>query len=179
MVDTMNALLARENVLPSLAFVPIRARPTTQAQLASARTRREERLALNAEGMRRPASHRTASRTPPGRARTTAHTTPTKGPRSRCCSNCCRAATTCWASSARAGETEERQAPFPPPRVIATLGNFQGDAANSGAQPRNLSDVRQALLAQSHKRHGEAAALSREDNDTFELLGMLYSRDPA
>lgn len=173
MVDTMNALLARENVLPSLAFVPIRARPTTQAQLENARSRREERLALNAESAA--AAPRIGSRP---------HTAwQGQNDRSNDADEVAAVALLQQLLSGRhdllgklrPGRRTGNTKAIPTAEVIATLGNFQGDAANSGVQPRNLSDVRQALLAQSHKRHGEEAALSREDNDTFELLGMLYS----
>lgn len=173
MVDTMNALLARENVLPSLAFVPIRARPSTQAQLESARTRREGRMALNAEGV--VAAPRIGPRP---------HTAwQGQNDRSHDADEGAAIALLQQLLSGRhdllgklrPGRQPESAKAIPTAEVIATLGNFQGDAANSGVQQRNLSDVRQALLAQSHKRHGEQATLSREDNDTFELLGMLYS----
>jgi hypothetical protein len=172
LVDTMNALLARENVLPSLAFVPIRARPTTQAQLENARTRREERLALNAESTGAP------------RIGPRPHTAwQGQNDRSNDADEVAAVALLQQLLSGRhdllgklrPGRRTGNAKAIPTAEVIATLGNFQGDAANTAVQPRNLSDLRQALLAQSHKRHGEEAALSREDNDTFELLGMLYS----
>ncbi|MFC5593376.1 DUF1631 domain-containing protein [Lysobacter niastensis] len=174
LVDTMNALLARENVLPSLAFVPIRTRPTTQAQLEAARHRREERPELPADA---PAG--------PARIGPRPHTA-WQGQSDRVSESDEAAAVALLQQllsgrrdllgKLRSGRRAENPKAIPTAEVIATLGTFQGDAANSGvSSARNLSDLRQALLTQSHKKHGEEAALSREDSDTFELLGMLYN----
>lgn len=60
--------------------------------------------------------------------------------------------------------------------VMRALARMQDSAANAGADPqapRSVHDVRQALLAQTRQLRGQAAALSREDNDAFELLGLL------
>ena len=58
--------------------------------------------------------------------------------------------------------------------VDAALGSLQSRPPTSQA-PRSVSDIRQALLAQSRLQLGHAAMLSREDSDTFELLGLLYA----
>lgn len=55
MVESMNALLARENVLPSLSFVPLRTRPSVQNPAA------EGLAALAAEPVRRPSAGDPAS----------------------------------------------------------------------------------------------------------------------
>lgn len=41
--------------------------------------------------------------------------------------------------------------------------------------PRNPGQVRQALLEQSRQQRGHAAGLAGHDDETFELLGLLYS----
>ncbi|MCL7713097.1 DUF1631 family protein [Stenotrophomonas mori] len=41
---------------------------------------------------------------------------------------------------------------------------------------RSFADLRQALLAQLRSEHGTEAALSPRDNDTLDLLGMLYGQ---
>src|SRR3546814_595077 len=64
--------------------------------------------------------------------------------------------------------------PLPTHDVDAALGALQARAPNPQS-PSTVPDIRQALLAQSRLKLGEAATLSREDSDTFELLGMLYS----
>ena len=58
--------------------------------------------------------------------------------------------------------------------VDAALSSLQARPATSQSQ-RSVGDIRQALLAQSRLQLGHAATLSREDGDTFELLGLLYA----
>ena len=47
--------------------------------------------------------------------------------------------------------------------------------SGQGAQA-SVSDIKQDLLARLRQQRGKGAALSGEDNDTFELLGMLYGQ---
>jgi hypothetical protein len=58
--------------------------------------------------------------------------------------------------------------------VVGALARLQGDA--SAASSRSVPDIRQALLAQARQQRGRGASLTREDSDTFELLGMLYGQ---
>ena len=61
------------------------------------------------------------------------------------------------------------------PEILGALDAMQSTPSPTGT-PRNLLDIKHSLLAQSRQLHGKGATLSREDNDTFELLGMLYSQ---
>ena len=71
-----------------------------------------------------------------------------------------------------AGATQAKaHAPLPTRDVLSVLGKLQG----SSPAPRNVAEVRQALLLQGRQPGGEPVALSREDSDTFELLGLLYT----
>src|SRR5688572_813188 len=49
-------------------------------------------------------------------------------------------------------------------------------ATSPTGNPRSLLDIKQTLLAQSRQMHGKGATFSREDNDAFELLNMLYGQ---
>lgn len=62
-------------------------------------------------------------------------------------------------------------APLPTRDVLNVLGKLQG----ASPAPRNVAEVRQALLLQGRQQGGEPVSMSREDSDTFELLGMLYT----
>lgn len=55
--------------------------------------------------------------------------------------------------------------------VDAALGDLQA----TGHSPRNTTQIRQALLAKSRLQRGAATSLSQQDNETFELLGLLYT----
>lgn len=62
--------------------------------------------------------------------------------------------------------------------VMHVLARMQDAAAmaplyGNSHLPRTVHEVRQALLAQTRQLRGESAALSRDDNDVFELLGLL------
>ncbi len=55
------------------------------------------------------------------------------------------------------------------------LGRLQAlPPVASGGRRRSIADVRQALLERLRSEHGDNAALSQRDADTFDLLGMLY-----
>jgi hypothetical protein len=72
-------------------------------------------------------------------------------------------------------------APPPPPAgslptrdVLHALNRLEVDP-NSPGVGINLSDIKQTLLAQGRQQQGRAVALSQADNDTFDLLGLLYN----
>ena len=58
--------------------------------------------------------------------------------------------------------------------VFNALGHLQTQPLAVSGVPQTLADVKQTLLAQARQRRGEHADLSPRDNDTFELLGMLF-----
>lgn len=169
LVEMMNALLARHNVLPGLSFVPLRKRPRVQQRertdpppTSSSPAPRTEPLALDPRqaphtgwmgdaGQRDPAAETAAfdmlqqlladRRNLLGKLRPTNTTQP------------------------------KVHAPLPTQDVLSVLGRLQG----TSPPPRNVAEVRQALLLEGRQQGGEPVALSREDSDTFELLGLLYT----
>lgn len=58
--------------------------------------------------------------------------------------------------------------------ISDALGHLQGQPLAVGGAPQTLADVKQTLLAQARQRAGKNVELSARDNDTFELLGMLF-----
>src|SRR5690606_6626730 len=63
---------------------------------------------------------------------------------------------------------------MPTDEVFSALGHLQGRSLSVAGAPQTLADVKQTLLAQARQRRGSHAELSPRDNDTFELLGMLF-----
>ena len=59
--------------------------------------------------------------------------------------------------------------------VDAILSQLQARIAQ-GARPHSMADLHTALLAQLRAEHGERAALTVKDNDTLELLGLLFQQ---
>ena len=185
LAETMNAMLDRDGVLPGLAYVPIRARPTQQ----------------NVEGPERRSTDRAPappSGAPRGRRQDDdPRGTLREGARPH----------TAWLgeSDPDAGGIDEDAAfsllqqllsgrrdligklrPEHKGRMQLELSNAEIQQALDNLQtqpavaptgsPRSLLDIKQSLLAQSRQVHGKAATLSREDSDTFELLSMLYTQ---
>jgi hypothetical protein len=61
------------------------------------------------------------------------------------------------------------------PVINTLLARLQGLTADKPASPgRSIEDIRNALLSQARAEHGQAAQLSPRDNDTMDLLGLLY-----
>ncbi len=60
--------------------------------------------------------------------------------------------------------------------VFAALGTLQSQPASSSGAAPSLHDVKQTLLAQARQQRGQGAVLSQRDNDTFELVNMLYGQ---
>jgi hypothetical protein len=79
----------------------------------------------------------------------------------------------------------ERHNPIPPglrqERIIAsrdlmqTLGRMDAEPALPGGAPPSIDDIKQSLLAQARQQYGKPVALAPSDNDTFDLVGLLYN----
>ncbi|MBB3759991.1 DUF1631 domain-containing protein [Xanthomonas arboricola] len=87
------------------------------------------------------------------------------------------------ASSAQA--TSEKASPrlastaVPKAAVSDALASLQGTLAAQAAvaaQPTGIDTVQRQLLALLRAQHGPDAALSPQDTDTFDLLGLLYAQ---
>ena len=59
--------------------------------------------------------------------------------------------------------------------LLHTLGRMDAEPASPGGGGPSLSDIKQSLLTQARQHHGKAVALAQSDNDTFELVGLLYN----
>ncbi|MFC3716687.1 DUF1631 domain-containing protein [Luteimonas soli] len=71
--------------------------------------------------------------------------------------------------------------PTGPRQELSTRDVFQalGELQNRPSSPNtgsSLQDIKQTLLAQARQQRGQGAALSQKDNDTFELISMLYGQ---
>lgn len=75
------------------------------------------------------------------------------------------------------GSTAKAPEQLSPPALDNMLGTIQQKARSAAPadRPRSVRDVQQTVLAQARQQRGEAAALSRDDADTFDLLGLLYT----
>jgi hypothetical protein len=58
--------------------------------------------------------------------------------------------------------------------LLQSLGRMQAEPELPGGTERSIADVKQSLLAQARQHYGKPVALAPADNDTFDLLGLLY-----
>jgi hypothetical protein len=175
LVEMLNVSVAADGILPSLTYVPIRLRPSdvTVAQSAADEAQPGERR-------ERRQHHRSGRRI-------------TSNPRPH----------TGWLGEEESRDTGlDEGAAFELLRQLLTgrrelLGKLRPDAANANRQQldtgdvvdalgtlqhmpgsssglKTLLDVKQTLLAQVRQQRGRGANFSREDNDSFELLSMLF-----
>jgi len=79
------------------------------------------------------------------------------------------------AAGAAAATQQPAAQAVPSDAVMGVLAKLQAQAATPNGR-RGFSDIHDALLAQLKAEHGSNAALSPQDADTLDLLGMLYSQ---
>ena len=180
-LDRLDELLDREGILAGLTYVPVRARPIAQPREPA------EADAAGAPGRREAAPAATGA----GQGRAVYRATDPQRPH------------TGWMGEPIEELDEDEQlasqqlqqllnsrrellGKLRPARgtapgtvmatddVVSALGHLQGRALSVGGAPQTLADVKQTLLAQARQRRGAHAELSPRDNDTFELLGMLF-----
>ncbi|MEO6263907.1 MAG: DUF1631 domain-containing protein [Luteimonas sp.] len=180
MAEKLNVSIAADGILPSLTYVPIRIRPTAQGEAqaaaeaasASAKPRRPRRGAAGAQR---------GTNAEPQRPHTAWLGEP-DGDAAGFDESAAFDLLQQLLSGRREliGKLRPEQRGVPRQQLDTTdlvdaLGSMQ-EAASPTGTPRNLLDIKQTLLAQVRQQRGRGANLSREDNDTFELLGMLYGQ---
>lgn len=176
LLEAMNLLLVREDVLPGLSYVPLRTRRATPRRAEDSAAGEAPSPDRHADGR----AGRSAAAAAPVRAFTgwpgLADRDPPGGEDQEMFQLLQELLTE------RRGLVDRLRSRGGPPLpvslatsdVVESLGTLQTLPGLSRA-PRNMPDIRQTLLAQSRQQRGEAASLSQEDGDTFELLGLLYA----
>jgi len=172
LVEMLNLSLAADGILPSLTYVPLRIRPAPGAAAAA-----EAAAPGTKSSRRRPPTRESGDAQRPH--------TGWLGESSGATSRVDEAAAFDLLRQLLSGRREliGKLRPEPAagtreqlhtPDVVGALGRLREGA--SPATTRSLLDIKQALLAQVRQQRGRGASLSREDSDTFELLGMLYGQ---
>src|SRR6478672_811367 len=170
LLEMLNGLVVENGILPSLSFIPIRTRPSSQADVDAA--------ADSAKGGGKPRRRRADTEQP----RT--HTawlgqadTESAGFDEGAAFDLLqqllsgrRELIGKLRPSQRLGNREQLQTT----ELVDALGGMRELAASGGT--RNLLDIKQTLLAQMRQERGHGASFSPQDSDTFELLDMLYTQ---
>ena len=172
LLEMLNVAVAADGILPSLTFVPIRVPAHASAQAESARARRRRAPALSRAAAAPPRIARPYGMARPGRPRP--HEAD-EGGRIRPAA----------AIAVRPARTDRQAAPGRRRTERAATGHRRRPqrARRHAARPRPRPAARATCSTSSRRcsrrcasSAGSGASLSREDNDTFELLGMLYTQ---
>ncbi|MGV8942007.1 MAG: DUF1631 family protein [Lysobacter sp.] len=189
LVETMNALLDEANVLPGLTFVPSRRRPRTASDERSPEPASD--MPASAAGSARaadagspPASTLAEDRRAPAqwggpqRAAAAAETEVEKQALDELQQLLARRRESIGLPPhAAAPGAAPEVTPDRPRLALATseVDAALGDLQATGRSPPNTTQIRRALLAKSRLQRGQATSLSQQDDETFELLGLLYN----
>ncbi|MCA1713795.1 MAG: DUF1631 domain-containing protein, partial [Gammaproteobacteria bacterium] len=179
LIEMLNVSIAADGVLPSLTYVPIRVRPTSvaEAEAGAAAVAPDAKSTTHRSGAVLRRDRNDAQRPH------TAWLGEGEDPDARFDESAAFNLLQQLLSGRReligklrpeAGSAVRQQ--LGTDEVVDALGGLQATAASPTGTPRSLLDVKQTVLAQARQQRGQGASLSREDNDTFELLGMLYAQ---
>jgi len=173
LVELMNDTLGKAGILPGLEFVPARIRPAAQGR---AETEAASEIRAKSAAAPRPAGE-------DAQAPYTGWLGQANAPSAA--DDAMQFALLQQLLSGRRGLIGKLQAGAAAPGAEALaapaldemLGTLQRNPRSAAApeQKRSLRDVQQAVLAMARQQRGSAATLSREDSDTFDLLGLLYT----
>ena len=184
LLEMLNVSVAAEGILPSLTYVPLRVRPSAQAQADAAAEaavpgakprrlpRRDNRNGVSRHGGSQGGPQRTHTAWL-GEADTQAD-----GLDERAAFDLLQQLLTGrreLIGKLRPDNDSTPREQLDTSEVVDALGQMQETMSPTGT-PRSLLDIKQTLLAQVRQQRGRGAIFSREDNDTFELLGMLYGQ---
>lgn len=166
LVETMNSLLARENVLPGLSFVPIRGRTGAQ---------RDEPAPRRSEPVDPEAARQRPTTAWPGQADAGITGPAIDEEAFGLLQQLLSARRDLMGKLRPGGGTDSTPRPTLTREELSNALSTLQSLPLHKTPPRNLTDVRQTLLAQARQQRGEAAFLSREDSDAFELLELFYT----
>lgn len=176
MVELMNDVLGKAGILPGLEFVPARIRPAAQARAEATEAGSGKSGTAKAPAPSKPAAD-------PATAPYTGWLGQANAPSAA--GDAMQFALLQQLLSGRRGLIGKLQAggqapgaeALAAPALDEMLGAIQRNPGGATApeRKRSLRDVHQAVLAMARQQRGTAATLSRDDNDTFDLLGLLYT----
>lgn len=201
-LEKLDAMIADDGILPGLTYVPLRVRPTPVDDTAAERSDPLTREQAAEDGLAAGPAAGRGGRRAKGGARRTARNAASGNARSAAE---LQRPHTAWMGQAPGDDDDDDDAAYAvlqqlmsgrralidklrPARagkarlqldaidLDRVLGALQVQPASPTGSPRNLADIKQTLLAQVRQQRGRGAALSQHDDDTFELLHMLYGQ---
>ena len=174
LLDTLNARLAEDGILPHLSFVPVRVRPATDPATETSSAADNEAPAQRSGS---PAGKGMPTGAQQGGVGST-HSSPAASsakPRLDAFGILQEllARRRVLLAKLRPGGADERvREPLAREEVLDLLRRLR----SSGAKPGTLTEIRQTLLAQARQMHGHGVALTDADSDSFELLNLFMAQ---
>lgn len=175
LVELMNEVLGKAGILPGLEFVPARIRPAAQVPVDGAAA--GQRGAVSAKpGATPPAADPAQTPYTGWLGQANAPSAVDDAPQFTLLQQLLSGRRGLIGKLQAGGQAPSAEA-LAAPALDEMLGTLQRHPRDAMAPERNgsLRDVQQAVLAMARQQRGTAATLSREDNDTFDLLGLLYT----
>lgn len=175
LLETLNARLVGDGILPHLSFVPVRMRAATPGIGRGS----ESAAAVATRSAPTPPSAAAADASPPP-----ASIPPVDGAGAPRTADAPRESAFAalqgllarrrkLLAKLRPGGAEERvREPLSRDEVLASLRRLRGNGGKHG----NLADIRQTLLAQARQMHGHGVTLTDADGDGFELFSLFLAQ---
>lgn len=179
LLDTLNASLADDGILPHLNFVPVRLRPATGDTAEASRAvdlsgSLGEPQAAGADTRLSTTSPRPDQRGADGASATGGSATPQLAAFGALQGLLARRRT--LLSKLRRGGSDGvaqgGRAPLAHEEVLDSLRRLR----HASTKPGSLADIQQTLLAQARQMHGHGVALTGADSDSFELFSLFMAQ---
>lgn len=175
LLDTLNARLAEDGILPYLSFVPVRVRPASDSAASTSRALDSQTSPASPPS---PSNAGKANHTPHFQEnRTSQASIPAGGGAPRkdafAALQGLLARRRMLLAKLRPGGNDERvREPLAREEVLEAVRRMRSNSAKAG----NVTEVRQTLLAQARQMHGHGVALTDADSDSFELINLFMAQ---
>ena len=177
LLDTLNARLAEDGILPRLSFVPVRMRPATDATAEASRAVDLSGSPAVPSGSNTGRASATTAPHPQGE-HGAAHPAPAPAsPKPRLdafavLQDLLARRRVLLAKLRPGGDDARVREPLARDEVLESLRRMRGNSA----KPGSLTEIRQTLLAQARQMHGHGVALTDTDSDSFELFNLFLAQ---
>ncbi|MDI1251732.1 DUF1631 family protein [Thermomonas sp.] len=176
LLDTLNAHLAEDGILPYLSFVPVRMRPVTDASAEASRAVDQSGgpVLPTGSGAGKAMPTTAFQKSPQGATQAPTAAGSAKPPMDAfAVLQDLLARRRVLLAKLRPGGNDERvREPLARDEVLDALRRMR----SNGAKPGSLTEIRQTLLAQARQMHGHGVALTDADSDSFELFNLFMAQ---
>ena len=175
LLDTLNARLAQDGILPYLNFVPVRVRPAADTNAPATRALDSRNSPASAGNAGNPNKSHPAATFAQSRTNQAPASAAGGAPRQDAFAALqdLLASRRMLLAKLRPGGNDERvREPLAREEVLDAVRRMRSNSAKAG----NVTEIRQTLLAQSRQMHGHGVTLTDADSDSFELINLFMAQ---